>query len=95
MVTFKILRLFLRGGGGCFHKDGPIYRREGLITGIKYLFTNRWAFNRGRLRCRFARNLTFADLMQNVENYILINISISKTKDHVQGLDLNSLLFLS
>lgn len=30
---------FFRGREwGYFHKDGPIYRRQGLITGIKSVF---------------------------------------------------------
>ena len=37
-------RPFLVGqGGGCFHKNVPICGREGLLTRIKFLFTNRWA----------------------------------------------------
>lgn len=39
---------FLRRREGTLHKDGPIsWKGGGLITGIKFLSTDRWVYNRG------------------------------------------------
>ena len=44
---------FLGGEGGFLHKDGAISKRGrggGVKTRLKFLFTNRWAYNRGGLK---------------------------------------------